>query len=256
MKYLLFNLLVVVALAFLLFDGEPPKTVRGAVNKVAVEADRLVAKGKDLIRSANTESPARRTSPVTTMPQPVTTAQAGGSRDASVAVPPDVTDTVSKPVTAAVDQVAVEADRLVANDRDLIGPAKTKSPARRIFPVTPMPQPVTTTQAGGSRDASVAVPPDIGNRATEPVTKPAVAASTPGTVSPQPAKPRKVNNVPIRVLDSTVAIRRAEVLGEVPNGAVGAPAATAEFMASHVRRSELHKLAEDMELMFVEKAGR
>ena len=181
MKYLLFNLLVVGALAFLLFDGEPPKTVRGAVNKVAAEADRLVAKGKALIRSANTESPARRTSPVTAMPQPVTTTQAGGSRDASVAVPPDIADTVTKPVPAA---------------------------------------------------------------------------STLGTASPRPAKPRKVNEVPIRALDPAVASRRAEVLSEVPDGAVGAPAATAEFMASRVRRGELHKLAEDMELMFVEKAGR
>ena len=39
MKSLVFNLLVVGALSFLLFDGNPPTSIRGAVDKVAATAD-------------------------------------------------------------------------------------------------------------------------------------------------------------------------------------------------------------------------
>ncbi len=139
MRYLVFNLLVVGALAFLLFDGDPPTSVRGAVDKVAVEADRLIAKGKSLVESAKTERPA---------------------------------------------------------------------------------------------------PP-------EPVSETAPPAATPSKAIDRPASG----------LDPAVARRRAEVLGEAPDDGATV-AATSDFMAPGVRRSELNKLAEDMELMFVEKVGR
>jgi len=235
MRYLLFNLLIVGALAFLLFDGEPPRTVRGAVDKVIVEADRLLAKGKALIEPAKTERSAGRTSPATAKVQPLSTTQAGGSRDGSVAVPSDVnahaTEPVTKPAPAALDEVAVELDQLVAKGKALIGPEETGGSARRTSPVSSTSQTPSAPQAGGSRDGSVAVPP-------------------------RAAKPRKVSDVLIRGLDPAVARRRAEVLGEVRDGTVGGAAATPQFMASRVRRGELHKLVEDMELMFVEKAGR
>lgn len=146
MRYLVFNLLVVGALAFLLFDGDPPTSVRGAVDKVAVEADRLIAKGKSLVEPAKTERPA----------------------------PPEV----------------------------------------------PSPTP-----------------------------------ATPPPATPPPATPPKAVETAPSGLDPAVARRRAEVLGEAPDDGA-TEAATSGLMAPGVRRSELNKLAEDMELMFVEKAGR
>jgi hypothetical protein len=162
MRYLLFNLLVVGALALLLFDGDPPATVQGAVDKVAIKADRLVEKGKALVGRAEQERAAE--------PMP---------------------------------------------------------PAERAAIAEPEPKPA----------ASAAVNP-------------------PAAAPPPPAKPRKAAGAPVRALDPDVARRRAEVLGEATgDGATDTTAAT-EFMAPGVRRGELHKLAEDMELMFVERVSR
>ena len=177
MKTLVFNLLVVGALGFLLFDGAPPTSLRGAVDKVAVTADRLVDKGKALVGKPAAEPGAGQTPPVTPPPGPV----------------------AQMPVDEPRDQKVV----------------------------------ATTTPA-----ASVA-------KAPRPVSQ-----------VPRPAKPAKAADAPARALDPQVARRRAEVLGEVPDGAADAPAATTGFMAPRVRRGELHKLAEDMELMFVEKVAR
>jgi hypothetical protein len=73
MRYVMFNLLVVGALAFLLFDGEPPTTVRGAVDKIAVKAEQLVEKGKALVQPTETEAePAKpETVVVERVPEPV-----------------------------------------------------------------------------------------------------------------------------------------------------------------------------------------
>jgi biotin carboxyl carrier protein len=76
MRYVMFNLLVVGALAFLLFDGEPPTTVRGAVDKIAVKAEQLVEKGKALVQPTETEAePAKPAKPepvvVERVPEPV-----------------------------------------------------------------------------------------------------------------------------------------------------------------------------------------
>jgi pyruvate/2-oxoglutarate dehydrogenase complex dihydrolipoamide acyltransferase (E2) component len=162
MRYLLFNLLVVGALAFLLFDGDPPTSVRGAVDEIAVKADRLVEKGKALVGRTEQERPAE--------------------------------------PTAQVERAPI----------------------------------------------------------AEPEPKPAAsaAAKPPASAPPPPAKPRKAAGAPARTLDPYVARRRAEVLGEATgDGATDTTVAT-EFMAPRVRRGELHKLAEDMELMFVEKVSR
>ncbi len=176
MKTLVFNLLVVGALAFLLFDGDPPTTIRGAVDKVAVKADQLVEQGKAL---------------------------------------------VAKPAAA---------------------PRAQQTP-----PVTPPPTPVAETPVDEPRDQKVAA-----------TTTPAPAAKAPRPVSqaPRPAKPAKAADAPARALDPEIARRRAEVLGEAPDGAANAPAAMPEFMAPRVRRTELQKLAEDMELMFVDNVTR
>ncbi len=163
MKTLVFNLLVVGALAFLLFDGDPPTTIRGAVDKVAVKAGQLVETGKAL---------------------------------------------VAKP--AAVAETPVDEPR----DQKVVA---------------------TTTPAPA-----------------------ATVAKAPRSVAqaPRPTKPAEAIDAPARALDPQVARRRAEVLGEAPDGAANAPAAMPEFMAPRVRRTELQKLAEDMELMFVDNVTR
>ncbi len=187
MKTLVFNLLVVGALAVLLFDGDPPTTLRGAVDKVAVKADQLVETGKALVAKPAAQPRAGQTPPVT--PTPV--AQ---------------TPVAQTPVDEPGDQPVVA----------------TKTPA----PAAPV--------------------------AKAPVAK------APGPVSktPRPAKPAKAIDAPARALDPEIARRRAEVLGEVPDGAAKEPAATTGFMAPRVRRTELQKLAENMELMFVENVTR
>ncbi len=179
MKTLVFNLLVVGALAFLLFDGDPPTTIRGAVDKVAVKADRLVEQGKAL---------------------------------------------VAKPAAARR--------------------------AQQTPPITPPPTPVAETPVDEPRDQKVA--------ATTPPAPAAPVAKAPRSVAqaPRPAKPAEAIDAPARALDPQVARRRAEVLGEAPDGAANAPAAMPEFMAPRVRRTELQKLAEDMELMFVDNVTR
>ena len=158
MKSLVFNLLVVGALGFLLFDGNPPTSIRGAVDKVAATADQLVDKGRALV-----DKPA---------PRPR-----------------------AKPVPR----------------------------------VTPKPEPVVVTT---------------------PVT------ATPVEQAPPPARPSKVAAAPAPKLDPAVARRRAEVLGELPDSAAMAPKVAPRFMAPRVRRTELNKLAEDMELLFVENVVR
>ena len=175
MKTLVFNLLVVGALAFLLFDGDPPTTIRGAVDKVAVKADQLVEQGKALVAKPAAAPRAQQTPPI--------------------------------------------ADTPVAE--------------------TPVDEP---------RDQKVVA-------TTTPV---ASVADTPKPVSqaPRPAMPAEAIDAPARALDPQVARRRAEVLGEAPDGAANAPAAMPEFMAPRVRRTELQKLAEDMELMFVDNVTR
>ncbi len=177
MKTLVFNLLVVGALAFLLFDGDPPTSLRGAVDKVAVKAGQLVETGKALV--AKPAPRAGQTPPVT--PAPVAQTPADKSRDEP-----------------------------------------------RDEPVVATPTPV----------ASVA-------KAPRPISQ-----------APRPAKPAKAADAPARALDPEIARRRAEVLGERPDSAASAPVAPTGFMAPRVRRAELQKLAEDMELMFVDNVTR
>ncbi len=179
MKTLVFNLLVVGALAVLLFDGDPPTTIRGAVDKVAVKVDQLVEKGKALVAKPAPQPRAGQTPPVTQTLAPVAQTPVDEPRDQKVAA--------------------------------------TKTPA----PV-----------------ASVA-------KAPRPVSQ-----------APRPAKPAKAADAPARALDPEIARRRAEVLGETQDGMANAPAAPTGFMTPRVRRTELQKLAEDMELMFIDNVTR
>jgi outer membrane biosynthesis protein TonB len=71
MRYVMFNLLVVGALAFLLFDGNPPTTVRGAVDKIADKAEQMVEKGKALVQPTETEPAKPETVVVQRVPEPV-----------------------------------------------------------------------------------------------------------------------------------------------------------------------------------------
>ena len=56
--------------------------------------------------------------------------------------------------------------------------------------------------------------------------------------------------------DRAIARRRAEVLGEVEIAASDGAAESPRFMTPRERQRELDALAEDMELLFVDKVGR
>ena len=188
MKALVFNLLVVGALAFMLFDGDPPTSVSAAVDKVVVKTERLVEKGKALVGEPTVQTRVKPTSSPTPKP---------------VAAP--VVDKIPEPKVVA-----------------------TTTPAAPVAPVATAP--------------------------AAPAPKP--VAKTPAAQTPRPVQTAKATPAPAPALSPQVARRRAEVLGETTDGATQAPLATPDFMAPRVRRNELNKLAEDMELMFVEKVTR
>ena len=175
MKCLVFNLLVVGALAFLLFDGTPPASVRDAVDKAAAKAGQLVEKGTVLVGK-----PAQR---------------------------PE-----AKPIPAPKSKPVAET------------PAEDTGDDKSVTTVTKAP------------------------------VQPPVFKTPPQT--PRPAKPATVAAAPAPKLSPAVARRRAEVLGEAPDSAAKPTHTTPAFMAPRTRRAELQRLAEDMELLFVDKAVR
>ena len=71
---------------------------------------------------------------------------------------------------------------------------------------------------------------------------------------------RTVPDAPVlvdeRIEDPAIARRRAEVLGEVEIAASDGAAESLRFMTPRERQRELDALAEDMELLFVDKVGR
>ncbi len=93
-----------------------------------------------------------------------------------------------------------------------------------------------------------------------PERAPEIAAEAPIEIEIEPRPIHTVPEVPTLedepFEDPAVARRRAEVLGEVEiaasDGAVEAP----QFMTPGERQRELDALAEDMELLFVDKIGR
>ena len=186
MKALVFNLLVVGALAFMLFDGDPPTSVSAAVQKVAVKTEQLVEKGKALMGEP------------TVRPRVIPTSS-----------PKPTPEPVGAPVVDKIPEPKVVA-------------TTTPAPAA----------PVATAPAAPA---------------------PKAVAKTPAAQTPRPVQTAKAAAAPAPALSPQVARRRAEVLGETTDGATQAPPATPDFMAPRVRRNELNKLAEDMELMFVEK---
>ncbi len=134
-------------------------------------------------------------------------------------------------VRGAVDKIAVKAEQLVEKGKAMVQPTEAE-PAKPAKPE-----------------------PVVVERVPEPVAapaKPVPVAKAPVTETPVAAKPA---NKPARTLPPDVAKRRAEVLGEAAVVVAEAPAAPT-FMTPRVRRGELAKLAEDMELLFVEKVVR
>ena len=201
MKSLVFNLLVVGALAFLLFDGTPPAGVRDAVDKVAAKADRMLDKGKEMVAKRPAQSEAEPAPAVTPEPEPAAHVSARQPR----------------------------------TEKEQAAAAVSRAPARPVAKAPAAPEKVVK--------APIAEAP-----------KPAPQAPRPD--NPSPVKATQVAAAPAPKLDPAVARRRAEILGEIPDGAARTPEPSPEFMTPRARRAELHRLAEDMELMFVDKANR
>jgi hypothetical protein len=136
-------------------------------------------------------------------------------------------------VRGAVDKIAVKAEQLVEKGKALVQPTETE-PAKPAKPE-----------------------PVVVERVPEPVAapaKPEPVAKVEAPVAETPVAPKRVNK-PARTLPPDVAKRRAEVLGEAAEVAAARPTSPT-FMTPRVRRGELAKLAEDMELLFVEKVVR
>ena len=68
--------------------------------------------------------------------------------------------------------------------------------------------------------------------------------------------PAKIAARPAPRLDPAVAKRRAEILGTAPAADAGQSEPAPAFMAPRLRRAQLHRLAEDMEIMFVDNTVR
>ena len=87
---------------------------------------------------------------------------------------------------------------------------------------------------------------------------PEIAADDPIAIEFEPRPVRTAPEAPALAdepfEDPAVARRRAEVLGEVEVAA--SDSAAPEFMTPRERQRELDALAEDMELLFVDKIGR
>ena len=78
-------------------------------------------------------------------------------------------------------------------------------------------------------------------------------------IAPRPIRPTPETQAiadGARIDDRAIARRRAEVLGEVELAASDGAAESPRFMTPRERQRELDALAEDMELLFVDKVGR
>ncbi len=93
-----------------------------------------------------------------------------------------------------------------------------------------------------------------------PEVAPVIAADAPIEIEIEPRPIHTVPEVPALAEESfedpAVAQRRAEVLGEVEIAASGGAVEAPRFMTPGERQRELDALAEDMELLFVDKIGR
>jgi hypothetical protein len=198
MKSLVFNLMVVGALGFLLFDGKPPKSVDEAMDKVTAKTEHLLEKGKKMVGTPAFE-------------------------------PEGVTQ------TPAQDRAGDEA----------VAVAVAPAPAR---PAAPVAQPVPTPAQATETEAAETKPAPAKTMAPVQTVKTQVVEAAPA------APARAAAAMPD--LDPAVAKRRAEILGTAPQNSARETEPSRAFMAPPVRRAELQRLAEDMELLFVEKANR
>ncbi len=171
---------------------------------------------------------------------------------------------------AASDHLQTSADRLGEVARDKVDAALDelgKTPAPPDLPVR------TRTEALAApakvAEAPEAIPEDTDQRSAGPAgvseidaaTKAEAVASAPPTLgSPDTEGPELPAAQPLpAVRDPAVAKRRAEVLGGVASADGGASVALAEgeqLMSPEQRVRELHALAEEMELLFVDKMAR
>ncbi len=171
---------------------------------------------------------------------------------------------------AASDHLQTSADRLeeVAQDKvDAVLDELRKTPAPTDSPVpTSTEAPVAPAMAA---EPPAGIPEDTDRRPAGPVgapevdgaTKPdAVASAPPNHGSPDTEGPELPAAEPLpAVRDPAVAKRRAEVLGGVASADGRASVALAEgeqLMSPEQRVRELHALAEEMELLFVDKRAR
>ncbi len=171
---------------------------------------------------------------------------------------------------AASDHLQTSADRLGEVARDKVDAALDeldKTPARPDSPVR------TSTEAPAApakaAEAPEAVSEDTDQRSLGPAVAPevdaaakpeAVASAPPNHASPDTEGPEGSAAEPLpAVRDPAVAKRRAEVLGGVASADGRASVALAEgeqLMSPEQRVRELHALAEEMELLFVDKMAR
>ncbi len=171
---------------------------------------------------------------------------------------------------AASDHLQTSADRLGEVARDKVDAALDeldKTPARPDSPV----QTSAEASAAPAKAAEVpaAISEDTDRRSAGPAGAPevdaatkteAVASTPPNLGSPDTEVPELPAAEPLpAVRDPAVAKRRAEVLGGVASADGGAPVTLAEgeqLMSPEQRVRELHALAEEMELLFVDKMAR
>ena len=171
---------------------------------------------------------------------------------------------------AAGDRLQTSADRLEGVARNKVDAALDelrKTPAQPNSPVR------TSTEAPAApakaAEAPEAIPEDTDRRSAGPAGAPKVDVATkPDAVDSAPPNHRSQDTegpeLPAAeplptVRDPAVAKRRAEVLGGVATAAEAPSVALAEgeqLMSPEQRVRELHALAEEMELLFVDKMAR
>lgn len=222
MKDLLFNVVVAGALAYLLFgggDGAP--AVRDVVERAAAGAGAVADAGRNLVGLGRHEDD-------------VAAADDAGRKLVGFGRHAD-------DVAAADDTPAPGA-----------APPGSGASDRIREPVAP-PWPLT---AGDSASA----PRLARDEAPEPSPpRPTVAAARDDSAMPEVPPLSALPGLPA-VDDPAVARRRAEVLGTASSGSTSdaktPPASETGFMSARERQRELYRLAQDMELIFVDKVTK
>ncbi len=168
---------------------------------------------------------------------------------------------------AASDHLQTSADRLGEVARDKVD--ATLDGMRTTLAPEDVPTPAGAEDPTTLTKAVEAVPEDTDVQAMDPATAPAadpgskpdaVASTSPNQETSDTGGIDRALPEPLpTVRDPAVAKRRAEVLGGVATATEAPSVALAEgeqLMSSEQRVRELHALAEEMELLFVDKMAR